>query len=131
MNNIKIGGYIHTISIFFRWRISMSGLLATIKNNIKNSKLVRELMWSFNKEDPELESILKEIEFTRKALESARCNFNYATDEMVEYYTYTIIANEIKFGYLTRVYQQLRQSKEYVEDDSVIIPENLNERRTL
>ena len=51
----------------------------------------------------------KEIEFmrtiieTREMLKYARCNFEYAEDEMIDYYTYQIKAHQSKLDYLIKI----------------------------
>ncbi len=51
----------------------------------------------------------KEIEFmrtiieTREMLKDARCNFEYAEDEMIDYYTYQIKAHQSKLDYLIKI----------------------------
>lgn len=51
----------------------------------------------------------KEIEFmrtiieTREMLKDARYNFEYAEDEMIDYYTYQIKAHQSKLDYLIKI----------------------------
>ena len=51
----------------------------------------------------------KEVELMRTIIESnemlkkARCNFEYAEDDMIDYYTYQIKAHQSKLDYLIKI----------------------------
>ncbi len=65
----------------------------------------------------ETKMLKKELEDAGKRLEAARSNFNYAeSEEMVDYYTYLIIANEKLYGYLSRKYKEICESERVVPD---------------
>lgn len=110
----------------------MKKKIIRLLDKARNTKIYQEIILHFFvKEDPELAELRKELEYTRNRLEAARSNFDYAKDDaMIEYYTYIMMANEIKYGYLTRKYQELKEAKAYA-DDLTIIPEELKERRAL
>jgi len=103
-----------------------------VLDKVRNTKVFREIISHFFiKEDPELEKLKKELELTKNSLEAARSNFDYALeDEMIEYYTYIMMANEIKYGYLTRKYQKIKEAKS-CEASPAIVPEELKERQAL
>lgn len=47
--------------------------------------------------------LVKAIIKTREDLKVANCNYEYAQDELVDYYTYQIKANQAKLNYLIRI----------------------------
>lgn len=47
--------------------------------------------------------LVKAIIKTREELKVANCNYEYAQDELVDYYTYQIKANQAKLNYLIRI----------------------------
>ena len=47
--------------------------------------------------------LVKTIIKTREELKSANKNFEYAQDDLVDYYTYQIKANQAKLNYLIKV----------------------------
>lgn len=56
------------------------------------------------KSDKELEAeLLETILETKNVLENARCNFEYAEDELIDYYTYQIKAHQSKLDYLIKI----------------------------
>lgn len=56
----------------------------------------------------EAEALKQALEAAQIRLETARNNFHYAdAEEMVDYYTHLIIANEKLYGYLSRKYKEL------------------------
>lgn len=56
----------------------------------------------------EAEALKQALEQAKIRLETARNNFHYAdAEEMVDYYTHLIIANEKLYGYLSRKYKEL------------------------
>ena len=64
-----------------------------------------------NEKEKELE-LLYSIMKTRIDLEQAHKNFEFAEDDLIDYYTYQIKANQSKLDYLTR----LAKSKNIVFD---------------
>lgn len=56
----------------------------------------------------EVRELKQALEQAKIRLETARNNFHYAQDaEMVDYYTYLIIANEKLYGYLSKKYKEI------------------------
>ena len=56
------------------------------------------------KTDKEKEvELMKTIIETKEMLKNARCNFEYAEDDMIDYYTYQIKANQSKLDYLIKI----------------------------
>ena len=56
------------------------------------------------KTDKEKEiELMRTIIETKEILENARCNFEYAEDEMIDYYTYQIKAHQSKLDYLIKI----------------------------
>lgn len=47
--------------------------------------------------------LIKTIIKTRKDLKDANINFEYAKDDLVDYYSYQIKANQAKLDYLTKL----------------------------
>ncbi len=47
--------------------------------------------------------LIKTIIKTREELKVANCNFEYAQDDLVDYYTYQIKANQAKLNYLIKL----------------------------
>ena len=47
--------------------------------------------------------LIRTIIKTREQLKVANCNFEYAKDDLVDYYTYQIKANQAKLDYLIKV----------------------------
>ena len=64
---------------------------------IKEEKRVEKT--EFEKQVELVKTIIK----TREELKSANKNFEYAQDDLVDYYTYQIKANQAKLNYLIKV----------------------------
>lgn len=64
---------------------------------VREEKIIEKT--EIEKETELIEAIIK----TREELKVANCNFEYAQDELVDYYTYQIKANQAKLNYLIRV----------------------------
>lgn len=47
--------------------------------------------------------LMQTILETKEELKVARCNFEYAEDELIDYYTYQIKANQAKLDYLIKI----------------------------
>jgi len=47
--------------------------------------------------------LMKCIIDTKENLRNARCNFEYAEDDMIDYYIYQIKANQSKLDYLIKI----------------------------
>ena len=52
--------------------------------------------------EKEVELMITIIE-TKEMLKIARCNFEYAEDDMIDYYTYQIKAHQSKLDYLIKI----------------------------
>ena len=68
-----------------------------IEEYIKEEKIIEKT--EIEKEIEIVKSIIK----TREELKSANKNFEYAEDELIDYYTYQIKANQAKLNYLIKV----------------------------
>ena len=56
------------------------------------------------KSDKEKEiELMRTIIETKEMLKLARCNFEYAEDDLIDYYTYQIKANQSKLDYLIKI----------------------------
>ena len=56
------------------------------------------------KTDKEKEvELMRTIIETKEMLKIARCNFEYAEDDMIDYYTYQIKAHQSKLDYLIKI----------------------------
>ena len=56
------------------------------------------------KTDKEKEAeLMRTIIETKEMLKTARCNFEYAEDDMIDYYTYQIKAHQSKLDYLIKI----------------------------
>lgn len=56
------------------------------------------------KTDKEKEiELMQTIIETKEMLKIARCNFEYAEDDLIDYYTYQIKANQSKLDYLIKI----------------------------
>ena len=65
----------------------------------------------------ETDLIKSELEKTNKRLEEARHNFNFAeAKEMIDYYTYLIMANETLYNYLNKKYKEMCDLERVVLD---------------
>lgn len=62
----------------------------------KETKIIEK-----SEQEKEIELIVSIIK-TRKELEEANLNFEYAQDDLIDYYTYKIKANRAKFDYLVK-----------------------------
>ena len=47
--------------------------------------------------------LMQTILETKEKLKIARCNFEYAEDDLIDYYTYQIKANQAKLDYLIKI----------------------------
>lgn len=50
--------------------------------------------------------LIKSIIFTKKELELANCNYEYAEEELIDYYLYKIKASQSKLNYLLKKAKQ-------------------------
>ena len=68
-----------------------------IEEYIKEEKIIEKT--EVEKEIEIIRSIIK----TREDLKSANKNFEYAEDDLIDYYTYQIKANQAKLNYLIKL----------------------------
>ena len=64
---------------------------------VRENKIVDKT--EMEKENELIKSIIK----TREELKSANINFEYAEDDLVDYYSYQIKANQAKLDYLIKI----------------------------
>lgn len=64
--------------------------------------LLRRMMKGKTEEEVRIE-IMQSIIETKEKLKIARCNFEYAEDDMIDYYSYQIKANQSKLDYLIKI----------------------------
>lgn len=64
--------------------------------------LIEKMVKGKTDKEKEIELIRTIIE-TREMLKDARCNFEYAEDDMIDYYTYQIKAHQSKLDYLIKI----------------------------
>lgn len=69
---------------------------------MQNDYYVREEKIREKTEIEKETDLVKAIIKTREELKVANCNFEYAQDELVDYYTYQIKANQAKLSYLIK-----------------------------
>ena len=64
--------------------------------------LLKKMMKGKTEEEIRIE-IMQIIIETKEKLKIARCNFEYAEDDMIDYYSYQIKANQSKLDYLIKI----------------------------
>ena len=64
--------------------------------------LLKKMMKGKTEEEIRIE-IMQSIIETKEKLKIARCNFEYAEDDMIDYYSYQIKANQSKLDYLIKI----------------------------
>ncbi len=64
--------------------------------------LMNKMLKGKTEQEKEIE-LLRNIVETREKLKNARSNFEYAEDDMIDYYIYQIKANQSKLDYLIKV----------------------------
>ena len=64
---------------------------------VKEKKIIEK-----NEMEKEIE-LIKTIIKTREELKRDNCNFEYAKDDLVDYYVYQIKANQAKLDYLIKI----------------------------
>ena len=64
--------------------------------------LIEKMIKGKNDKEKELE-LMRSIIETKELLKVARCNFEYAEDELIDYYTYQIKAHQSKLDYLIKI----------------------------
>ena len=64
--------------------------------------LIEKMVKGKTDREKEIELMQTIIE-TKEMLKIARCNFEYAEDDMIDYYSYQIKANQSKLDYLIKI----------------------------
>ena len=64
--------------------------------------LIEKMIKGKTDKEKEIE-LMKTIIETKEMLKIARCNFEYAEDDMIDYYTYQIKAHQSKLDYLIKI----------------------------
>ena len=64
--------------------------------------LLKKMIQGKTEEELKIELMQSIIE-TKEKLKIARCNFEYAEDDMIDYYSYQIKANQSKLDYLIKI----------------------------
>ena len=64
--------------------------------------LLKKMIQGKTEEELKIELMQSIIE-TKEKLKIARCNFEYAEDDMIDYYSYKIKANQAKLDYLIKI----------------------------
>ena len=64
--------------------------------------LIEKMIKGKNDKEKELE-LMRSIIETKELLKVARCNFEYAEDELIDYYTYQIKAHQAKLDFLIKI----------------------------
>ena len=64
--------------------------------------LLEKMLKGKTEEEKRIE-LIRAIMDTKEKIKIARCNFEYAEDDLIDYYTYQIKANQAKLSYLIRV----------------------------
>ncbi len=64
--------------------------------------LLEKMLKGKTEEEKRIELIQSIID-TKEKLKVARCNFEYAEDDLIDYYTYQIKANQAKLDYLIKI----------------------------
>lgn len=67
------------------------------------NEYVKEFKIKERNEEEKNQELLHSIFSTRKKLEEAHKNFEYAQDELIDYYSYNIKANQAKLDYLIKL----------------------------
>lgn len=64
--------------------------------------LMEKMIKGKTEKEKEIE-LMQTIIQTKEMLKIARCNFEYAEDDLIDYYTYQIKANQAKLDYLIKI----------------------------
>ena len=64
--------------------------------------LLEKMLKGKTEEEKRIE-LIRAIMDTKERLKVARCNFEYAEDDLIDYYTYQIKANQAKLDYLIKI----------------------------
>lgn len=64
--------------------------------------LIEKMVKGKTDKEKEVE-LMRTIIETKEMLRNARCNFEYAEDDMIDYYTYQIKAHQSKLDYLIKI----------------------------
>lgn len=64
--------------------------------------LLEKMLKGKTEEEKRIE-LIRAIMDTKEKIKIARCNFEYAEDDLIDYYTYQIKANQTKLDYLIKI----------------------------
>ena len=64
--------------------------------------LLEKMLKGKTEEEKRIE-LIRAIMDTKEKIKIARCNFEYAEDDLIDYYTYQIKANQAKLDYLIKM----------------------------
>ena len=64
--------------------------------------LIEKMIKGKTDKEKEIE-LMRTIIETKELLKNARCNFEFAEDDMIDYYTYQIKAHQSKLDYLIKI----------------------------
>ena len=64
--------------------------------------LLEKMLKGKTEEEKRIE-LIRAIMDTKEKIKIARCNFEYAEEELIDYYTYQIKANQAKLDYLIKI----------------------------
>mgnify|MGYP005781898823 CR=1 FL=1 len=64
--------------------------------------LLEKMLKGKTEEEKRIE-LIRAIMDTKEKIKIARCNFEYAEDDLIDYYTYQIKANQAKLDYLIKI----------------------------
>ena len=64
--------------------------------------LIEKMVKGKTDKEKEVE-LMRTIIETKEMLKNARCNFEYAEDDLIDYYTYQIKAHQSKLDYLIKI----------------------------
>ena len=77
--------------------------------------LIEKIVKGKTDKEKEVE-LMKTIIETKEMLKNARCNFEYAEDDMIDYYTYQIKANQSKLDYLIKIAKRQGMELSRIDD---------------
>ena len=81
-----------------------------------NYEYIKEnLIYDKNEEEKEVD-LIKNIIKTRKELKIANKNFEYASDELIDFYSYQIKAHQAMLNYLIRVAKSKKIEVDMIKD---------------
>ena len=73
-----------------------------MKYYMQEEYLIEKMIKGKTDKEKEIE-LMRTIIETKELLKNARCNFEFAEDDMIDYYTYQIKAHQSKLDYLIKI----------------------------